>query len=39
MAARRGQKLKLLYIVKILTQLTDEEHPMSATEICERLAE
>ena len=39
MAARRGQKLKLLYIVKILTQLTDEEHPMSATEFCERLAE
>lgn len=39
MAARRGQKLKLLYILKILTQLTDEEHPMSATEICERLAE
>lgn len=39
MAARRGQKLKLLYIVKILTQLTDEEHPMSATEICEHLAE
>lgn len=37
MAARRGQKVKLLYIVKILTELTDEEHPLSATEICEKL--
>ncbi len=38
MAARRGQKVKLLYIIKILTELTDEEHPLSASEICERLA-
>lgn len=38
MAARRGQKVKLLYIIKILTELTDEEHPLSATEICEKLA-
>ncbi len=36
--ARRGQKIKLLYIVKILTELTDEDHPLSATEICEKLA-
>lgn len=36
--ARRGQKIKLLYIIKILTELTDEEHPLSATEICEKLA-
>lgn len=36
--ARRGQKVKLLYIIKILTELTDEEHPLSATEICEKLA-
>ena len=38
MAARRGQKVKLLYIIKILTELTDEEHPLSAGEICEKLA-
>lgn len=36
--ARRGQKVKLLYIIKILTELTDEEHPLSANEICEKLA-
>ena len=36
--ARRGQKVKLLYIIKILTELTDEDHPLSATEICEKLA-
>ncbi len=37
--ARRGQKIKLLYIIKILTELTDEDHPLSATEICEKLAQ
>lgn len=36
--ARRGQKVKLLYIIKILTEFTDEEHPLSATEICAKLA-
>lgn len=36
--ARRGQKVKLLYIVKILTEFTDEQHPLSATEICDKLA-
>ncbi len=36
--ARRGQKVKLIYIIKILTEFTDEEHPLSATEICEKLA-
>ncbi len=36
--ARRGQKVKLLYIIKILTEFTDDEHPLSATEICEKLA-
>lgn len=36
--ARRGQKVKLLYIIKILTEFTDEEHPLSATDICEKLA-
>ena len=38
MAARNGQKVKLLYIIKILTEMTDEEHPLSAGEICERLS-
>ena len=38
MAARRGQKVKLLYIIKILTEYTDEQHPLSAGEICEKLA-
>lgn len=36
--ARRGQKIKLLYIIKILTELTDEDHPLSAGEICEKLS-
>ncbi len=36
--ARRGQKVKLLYIIKILSEFTDEEHPLSANEICEKLA-
>ncbi len=37
--ARRGQKVKILYIIKILTELTDEDHPLSATEICEKLSQ
>ena len=37
MAARRGQKVKLLYIVEILKKYSDEEHPINATEICEKL--
>ena len=36
--ARRGQKVKLLYIIKILTEFTDEQHPLSAGEICEKLS-
>ncbi len=39
MASRRGQKLKLLYIIEILKKHTDEEHPLSANEICDKLAE
>ncbi len=39
MAARSGQKIKLLYLIKILNELTDEEHPLSATELCEKLAQ
>lgn len=38
MAARSGQKLKILYIIKILTELTDELHPLSADEICAKLS-
>lgn len=38
MAARNGQKVKLLYIIDILKKYTDEEHPITATEICEKLA-
>lgn len=39
MAARFGQKLKLIYIIDILKKFTDEDHPMNATELCERLSE
>lgn len=39
MGARQGQKLKLLWILKILEQESDEEHPISATELCRRLNE
>jgi len=38
MAARQGQKLKQFYIIDILKKYTDEDHPMPATEICDRLA-
>lgn len=37
MEVRRGQKLKLLYIIKILREHTDEEHPLSASDICKKL--
>lgn len=33
------QKIKLLYLMKILRQDTDEEHPISTSQICKRLAE
>lgn len=39
MEARRNGKLKILYIADILRQYSDEEHPMTATEICDRLRE
>ncbi len=39
MGARRGQKLKILYIIDILRKYSDEDHPISANEICERLSE
>lgn len=38
MGGRNGQKLKLLYIIEILKSETDEDHPLSATEICDKLA-
>lgn len=37
MASRTGQKLKLLYIVKILKENSDEEHPISAAGIITKL--
>lgn len=38
MAKSTGQKLKLLYIIKILSEETDERHPMPTKELIERLA-
>ncbi|MBE5883313.1 MAG: WYL domain-containing protein [Lachnospiraceae bacterium] len=38
MAKSQGQKLKLLYIIKILEENTDENHVMSTAELIERLA-
>lgn len=38
MEARQFQKLKILYIVDILNRYTDEEHPMTAAAICEKLS-
>ena len=37
MAKSPGQKLKLLYIIEMLEQNTDESHPMSTAEIIKRL--
>lgn len=38
MAKSSGQKLKLLYIIKILSEETDEQHPVSTKELIDRLA-
>lgn len=38
MAKSPGQKLKLLYIIKMLEENTDENHALSTAEIIERLA-
>ncbi len=38
MAQRTGQKVKLLYIADILKKYSDEDHPLNATEICDRLS-
>lgn len=37
MESRTSSKLKILYIVDILSQHSDEEHPLNATEICDHL--
>lgn len=37
MPRKEGQKLKLLYIVKILSERTDENHPMSTGELIKAL--
>lgn len=39
MAARLGQKVKLLYLLDILKRYTDEEHPLPAAELCRMLEE
>lgn len=38
MAKSQNQKLKLLYLVDILERKTDEEHPLSASQLIEELA-
>lgn len=37
MAKGAGQKLKLLYIIKILSEQTDEKHPITTKELIEQL--
>ncbi len=37
MAKSEGQKLKILYILRMLEEYTDESHPMSTAEIIRRL--
>ena len=39
MAKSMGQKLKILYLMRILLTSTDETHPLSATELISKLAE
>ena len=39
MANKAGQKLKLLYVMNILLNETDEEHPLNANDIIKRLKE
>ena len=39
MEPRLNGKLKMLYIVDILKEYSDEDCPVTATEICEHLAE
>lgn len=39
MAKNAGQKVKLLYIIQMLEESSDEDHPLSTAEIISRLAE
>ncbi len=39
MSGRSNQKLKLLYVLDILKKYSDEEHPINAAEINDRLSE
>lgn len=39
MPGKKGSKLKLLYLMDILWIYTDEEHVLSANELCEKLEE
>ncbi len=39
MAKSSNQKLKILYLLKILTERTDEDHPMTLVQIIEALGE
>lgn len=38
MAKNSGQKLKLLYIIRILEEYTDENHPITTKELIDKLA-
>ena len=37
MAQQKNTKLKLLYLSDILSEKTDEAHPLSANELCDVL--
>ena len=39
MAKENSQKIKLLKLIEMFRQETDEQHPMLATTVCKRLAE
>ena len=39
MSKSYNQKSKILYLIKILWEQTDEEHPLNAAELIEKLAE
>ena len=37
MAKENSQKIKLLKLMELLRQETDEQHPMAATVVCQKL--
>ena len=39
MSGNASQKMKLLYLIDILKEQTDEAHPLSAEQLCEQLAQ